>query len=264
MDFIRVGRSVLHARRDGDPAAQVLVLTGPLGADHRAWDRTVAYLAERFLIVRYDLRGHGLSDGPTARVRVDDLADDLAGLLDQLDTGPAIVAGLGLGALTGLALSSRRPELAAGLVLMGSGSRFEPADGGRRLLERARAGGLSAIEGDILASWFTRPFLDQRADEVRGWRAMLLATSPTASVDLLEAMLEADLDSAARAVRVPALLLVGEHEPAAVRRSATALAAVLRDAPLSTITGAAHLMPATQPGPVAAAILGYAERVRSH
>ena len=97
MDFVPAGPVVLHACRDGDPAAPTLVLVNPLGADRRIWERLVPHLGHRAHVVRYDQRGHGLSDRGSGGFGIEELADDLARLLAQLDTGPAVVCGVELG-----------------------------------------------------------------------------------------------------------------------------------------------------------------------
>jgi len=55
--------------RDIDPGGgrPVLVFSNSLGADFRIWDRVIDRPGDRFRIITYDKRGHGLSDGAPAR-----------------------------------------------------------------------------------------------------------------------------------------------------------------------------------------------------
>lgn len=260
MDFVRIGSVVVHARRDGDPNAPALVLANPLGADLRLWERVVAYLEERYFVVRFDQRGHGLSTLGTGVPDLACFADDLAGLLDQLDTGPSILCGLGMGGLTALMVGHRRPELVSGLCLMSAA----PLPGGPAEAH-AREGrldedGLAAVADDVLRHWFPEPFVAQRADEVRGWREMLLRTEQAAYRNALHAIAHADVEDAARSVSVPTLAMIGAAEPPGRHRAARALAVALGCEDVHEIDGAAHFAPVTHAGPVAAALSAFVER----
>ncbi|GAA2458547.1 alpha/beta fold hydrolase [Streptomyces lavendulocolor] len=63
----------------GDGPPVVLVHAGV--ADHRMWDAVAPELAERYTVIRYDLRGFGESAPPTGPFRE---TDDLRRLLDHL------------------------------------------------------------------------------------------------------------------------------------------------------------------------------------
>lgn len=53
----------LNYELDGDPASQpVMVLTHGMGGSHASWDADVPELAERYAVLRWDVRGHGDSD----------------------------------------------------------------------------------------------------------------------------------------------------------------------------------------------------------
>jgi len=55
----------LHVRDDGPKDAQVLMFSNSLGTDMQVWDLLLAHLpTEDYRVVRYDKRGHGLSDCP--------------------------------------------------------------------------------------------------------------------------------------------------------------------------------------------------------
>ena len=62
MPFIRVDKVVHYYTIEGADGAPVLVFANSLGSDHRIWDPILPYLSEKFRIIRYDQRGHGLSD----------------------------------------------------------------------------------------------------------------------------------------------------------------------------------------------------------
>jgi 3-oxoadipate enol-lactonase len=92
-----------------------LVLIPETGTDRRIWGDQVAAFAERYRVVRYDLRGWGRSP---RRMGIYRHTEDLAGLLDWLGIERAALVGLGHGADIALELALDRPERVAALVLV--------------------------------------------------------------------------------------------------------------------------------------------------
>ena len=58
-----VGGARLAYETHGADDAPPLVLAHSIGTDRHLWDPQVEALAERFRVVRYDVRGHGASSG---------------------------------------------------------------------------------------------------------------------------------------------------------------------------------------------------------
>ena len=77
--------------------------------------RAGARLSDRYRCLRYDARGHGRSQVVDAPITIDDLADDLAGLLDALGVAQAHIVGLSLGGMTAQAFGVRHPDRAESL-----------------------------------------------------------------------------------------------------------------------------------------------------
>ena len=78
MAFDRLGDIVMHHATDGPRDAPLLVMVNSLGTDLRVWDALLPWLSNRFQIIRYDKRGHGLSDATPGPHTMNQLADDLA------------------------------------------------------------------------------------------------------------------------------------------------------------------------------------------
>jgi len=99
----------IHYQQVGEGPDLVMVhgLTGNLAVWHL---RIVPELSERFRVLTYDLRGHGLSDTPPAGYTPDDMAEDLLALLDALEIERPLIAGHSYGADIALYLALRHPE----------------------------------------------------------------------------------------------------------------------------------------------------------
>ncbi|MFO7528659.1 MAG: alpha/beta fold hydrolase [Marinobacter sp.] len=88
---VQSGTISLHAVTEGDPGNEALVLVHGYPDNHHIWDRVVEKLIPDFYLVRYDVRGAGLSDKPdkTRDYRLQELARDLEAVVDQLLPGRA-------------------------------------------------------------------------------------------------------------------------------------------------------------------------------
>jgi len=95
-----------------------IVLVHGAFVDVRMWDPQFEHFADRYRVVRYDLRGHGKT-GPSGRKRysVELFADDLKALLGRLGIERATVCGLSLGGMVGQSFAVKYPGALDALVL---------------------------------------------------------------------------------------------------------------------------------------------------
>ena len=96
----------------------LLFISGAEG-DAAEWDKPGAALAEDFTVVSWDRRSFSRSTAPDGfkGVWVDDHADDAAALLSALALSPAHVWGNSSGAIIGLSLVLRHPEVVRTVML---------------------------------------------------------------------------------------------------------------------------------------------------
>jgi 3-oxoadipate enol-lactonase/4-carboxymuconolactone decarboxylase len=104
----------------------------------------------------------------------------------------------------------------------------------------------------VLARWVTPAFI--AAPAAHGLRTMLLRTDPEGYAACAEAIGAADLRASTAALRVPALVLVGDQDASTPPASAQALAEAIPGAELVVIEDAAHLPTVEQPRAVATAL----------
>ena len=98
----------VHYQQVGQGPDVVLVhgITGNLAVWHL---HLVQALADRYRLLTYDLRGHGLSSAPAHGYSADDMAEDLRLLLDALEIERPVVVGHSFGADVALYLAAREP-----------------------------------------------------------------------------------------------------------------------------------------------------------
>jgi pimeloyl-ACP methyl ester carboxylesterase len=102
----------------GEPA---VVLEAGLNNGSASWQRVIPLLAPHLRVAAYDRAGLGGSAPAPGRATIDRQIDDLASVITGLAAGPCVLAGHSWGGILVQLLAFRRPELAAGLVLVDPG-----------------------------------------------------------------------------------------------------------------------------------------------
>lgn len=103
MRRVESGDVRLAVFEEGDPANPTVLLLHGYPDTHRVWDEVAERLRDRFHVVRYDVRGAGASTAPADRrhYTLDDLAADLAAVLDTLGERRVHLVGHDWGSLQG-------------------------------------------------------------------------------------------------------------------------------------------------------------------
>lgn len=104
-----------------------ILLTHGYSATSKMWAGQIGPLSEKYRVITWDMRGHGLSDSPTD-LRLYSEAhtiDDMAAILDVCGVSAGVIAGLSLGGYMSLAFNLVYPERAAGLMLFDTGPGYK-------------------------------------------------------------------------------------------------------------------------------------------
>ncbi len=116
-----VGDQEFLVRESGpEGAPPVLLIHGLAGSSLAEWYRIGPALAEKYRVIMVDHRSHGMAPLARDRFEVDDLADDMEGVLDQLGVTRVSVVGYSMGGTIAQALAHRHPGRIDRLVLIAS------------------------------------------------------------------------------------------------------------------------------------------------
>jgi 3-oxoadipate enol-lactonase len=240
MIFLRANGLLTHCAVDGPPHAPAVVFANSLGTDLRIWDAVVARLGPRVRTIRYDMRGHGLSEGggPVAMAQ---LAEDLAALLDALRVRGAAIVGLSVGGLVAQALATARPDLARALVLCCTAARVGDVATWQARIDAVTAGGMAILVDAVMARWFPPAIAERHPDLVAGCRLMLLRTPADGYAGICAALRDADLTETTRRLAQPTLCLAGSEDAATPPAIVQALAALIAGSRYFELAGSGHL-----------------------
>ncbi len=227
----------------GDPNRPVVVLCHALATSMDIWAYQLPLLAHRFRVLRYDLRGHGRSAAPGSSYTLEELAADVAALLDHLEIARAAFVGLSIGGMVGQVFALRYPEKVSGLVLCSTGSRTEPP--AKTTIEdrilKVRGDGLNSQLEATLSRWFSAKFIEEAPATMAWVSDLVLATSVDGYTGCARAIQNLDVTDALSEIRVKTLIVPGEFDHAFPEKISKAINQKIPNSELVLLKGAAHL-----------------------
>jgi len=219
-----------------------LFLFHSLLSDRASFDAIVPELSKSYRVIVPELPGFGRSQavgGGLAGVadRMAEAVKDAAGGED------AIVLGNGYGGFVALQMAIRHPDIATKLILADCGAAFseEGRQAFRNMAAASQAKGLSVITDVVMRRLFAPEFQARHPDLMHDRREAFLRTDPEVFRAACDALAELDLRPQLSKVKVPVLVLVGEHDEATPPPMSRELAAGLPYAHLKIIPGCAHV-----------------------
>jgi 3-oxoadipate enol-lactonase len=239
MDRLFVDGSVNAAEQGAGPP---LFLFHSLLSDRASFDAVAPELAASFRVIVPELPGFGRSRAVAGGL--DAVADRMADLVrEAAPVGEAIVLGNGYGGFVALQMAIRHPNLAARLLLADSGAAFsEPGrQAFRNMAAAAREKGLAAITDVAMRRLFAPEFQAAHPVLMQDRREAFLRTDESVFRAACEALASLDLRAEVSRVKVPVLVMVGEHDEATPPPMSHELASLLPDARLKIIPGCAHV-----------------------
>lgn len=219
-----------------------LFLFHSLLSDRASFDAIVPRLSQSFRVIVPELPGFGRSQAVSGGLA--DVADRMAEAVKDAAGGEdTIVLGNGYGGFVALQMAIRHPKIAKRLILADCGAAFSEAgrEAFRNMAAASKAKGMAAITDVAMRRLFAPEFQAQHPDLMRERREAFLKTDPDMFRTACNALAELDLRPELGQVKVPALVLVGEHDEATPPPMSRELAAGLPNARLKMIAGCAHV-----------------------
>jgi 3-oxoadipate enol-lactonase len=252
----RFANGTVNASQSGD--GPPLVLLHSLLSDRASFDAIVPELSKSFRVIVPELPGFGQSQAVRGGLAA--VADRMAGAIDDCADGEdVIVLGNGYGGFVTLQMAIRHPNIATKLILADCGAAFPEAgrEAFRNMAAASRAKGLSAITDVAMRRLFAPEFQAENPDLMRDRREAFLKTDPEVFRAACEALAGLDLRPQLGQVKVPVLVVVGEHDEATPPPMSHELAAGLPQAHLETIAGCAHVPQLQSPEIFLDAVCGF-------
>jgi 3-oxoadipate enol-lactonase len=250
----------MHYDVEGD--GPWVVLSHSLACSGRMWGEQVAALKARYRVLRFDTRGHGASDAPAGAYTLDQMAEDLHGLLAAAGVEHAHFVGLSMGGMIGMTYALAHPGAFRSLVLCDTTSRI-PAEAQPVWAERiatVQQKGMEPLVEPTLKRWFTEPFLAQRGPVIDRVAHMIRSTAPLGYAGCCEAIARLDLTDRLHTIAGPVQVIVGEQDVGTPVAMSRVIHSAIPGSELVILPQASHLSNLEQPAAFNAALLDFLSR----
>lgn len=266
MKTVKLGDVSLQVHDDGSGPVIVFVHGFPL--DHRMWRHQLAELASDFRVISPDLRGFGGSDVTDGRVTMDQFADDLNGLLSELQIEePVVLCGLSMGGYIAWQFARQHRERLRALIQCDTRAVADPpeaVENRKRVAATVLEHGSEAIASVMPSNLLSPVTLEHQPLILEELRQTIAGTDPqgiaAASLGMAERPDSTELLSS---LDIPTLLIAGEDDGISPPAEMQGIADALPQGRLVVVPAAGHMAPLEKPEPVNAAIsefLGELER----
>ena len=229
----------LNAEVSGPVGGPAVVLLHALGTNLSIWDEVVELLPAGCRVLRFDQRGHGLSDVPEPPYAMGALIRDAERLMVHFGMRDAVVVGLSLGGLVAQGLAVKRLDLVRGIVLSNTATKIGSAAMWGDRVASVQAHGLKAYAPGAMERMFGRKWR-----EVTGMprvRAILEGMDARGWVGCASAIAGTDFYTPTAGLTLPTLAIAGALDgttpPDLVRETAD----LILGSRFHLIRGAGHL-----------------------
>lgn len=121
MPFKRISTNGIELQiMDSEGPGDAIVFLHFGGSNLMSWQAAIPYFEGKFRTIQVDIRGHGQSEKAMRGYHIDDMAQDVIGMLDALGIEKAHLVGSSLGAEVALSMAANHPERVRSLVCEGA------------------------------------------------------------------------------------------------------------------------------------------------
>ncbi len=245
----------LNALIEGPASGPPLVLLHALGTNLTLWDEVLPHLPQTLRVLRFDARGHGVSDTSAPPYAMGALVRDAERLMVHFGLKDAVVVGVSMGGMVAQGLAVKRLDLVRAMVLSNTAARIgTPEIWGARIAEVARSGlepyADGAMERMLGPRWRSVPGMPRL-------RAMLTDTNPQGWIGCAGAISGTDFYTSTAGLTLPTLAIAGANDASTPPDLVRETADLIRGSRFALLRGAGHLPMVEKPAEYAVLLTGF-------
>ena len=230
---------------DDEGTGSPVVLLHGYPFNRTMWRDQFEELKRHHRVIVPDLRGHGETTVTPGVATMEDMARDVAALLESLQVRRPVLGGLSMGGYVALAFCRLFPVKARALVLSDTRAQgdTEEAKQNREVqAEKALREGMEGIAEGLLPKLLTPETVSQRPDIVKRVRDMIVATNPEGAAAALRGMAQRpDRTSFLSNIIAPTLIVVGSDDALTPVADSEVMRREIGGSRLRIIEGAGHV-----------------------
>jgi 3-oxoadipate enol-lactonase len=252
--------SIVSQSPESKLAPIVFLHAYPLNAE--MWQSQLTALIPERTVIAMNFRGYGTSSAPPDEpFTIAQFASDVIETLDDQQIAAAIFAGCSIGGYTVFEIWRQAKERVLGMMLIDTRAEADTDDARKKRqaqIEKIQTEGAGFLQQAIVDSLMARGIERSHPEVVEKVKMWVSAVSPSVLIRTIEALgARADSGDTLKAITVPALILVGEHDEATPQTNAQRMLAGIPRAHLAVIPGAGHFSPLEAASAVNAEILRF-------
>ncbi len=225
------------------------------------WAEQVEELKQHHRVIVPDLRGHGESAVTPTPATMQNMAAEVASLLETLNISRATIAGLSMGGYVALAFYRLFPLRVRSLVLADTRAQAdsdEAKQNREQQAEKALREGMEGIADGLLPKLLAPETVTRHPEIVKRLRQMMAETDPEGAAAALRGMAQRQ-DQTAFLSRIiaPTLILVGKEDALTPVADAELMHRQIGGSRLRVIEGAGHISNLEQPEEFNAALVKF-------
>jgi 3-oxoadipate enol-lactonase len=229
MPIAELGGMRIHLEWSGKAGAEVLVLVNSLGSDLHIWDKAVRAFDQDYRVLRYDVRGHGLSSAAPLPYTIAQLGAELLELLDNHAVDRAHVCAISLGGMLAMWLGTHHPQRVGRLILANTAARIGTRQGWEERIAAVQSSGMTPLAHATLERWFTEKYRQEHPAEMESIRRMIERTSAEGYIGCCGVLRDVNLRGDLGKIDAPCLVIAGSADPATPPSEGRALHEALRN-----------------------------------
>lgn len=208
------------------------------------WRDQMEALSVKHRVIAPDLRGHGETP-VTGSATMEEMAEDVAVLMDSLDIERAVIGGLSMGGYVAFAFTRLHPERVRALVLADTRAQADTEEARRNreaMANRALQEGMEAIAEAQMPKLLVPKTLREEPEKVARVREMIVGTNPEGAAAALRGMkARRDQSDLLPRLNVPTLIIVGSEDQLTPPTDAEIMHHEIRGSRLEIIKGTGHI-----------------------
>ena len=255
----RINDVTLNYEISGKDSAPPVLLHHPLATDLTIWNELTAALEPHYRVIRMDARGHGQSEATAPPYDMNKLALDVIGLMDHIGLEKTRYLGLSMGGFVGQVLGVSHADRFHSLVLVSTSSDMT---GAREVWEgriaTAKKDGMSkAIVDGSMQRWLAPEKLANNPKLVERLGKMVAGTPPTGFIGWCQAIVQFNITSRLKEIRLPVRIIAGGIDPATTPAMMQVMHREIKGSQYAEVPGTAHMLHVEEPAKFHAEVLPF-------
>ena len=201
-------------------SGKYLTLIHGAGDNLNAWYNQLPAFSQHYLVLTYDVRGHGQTELPEGDITMELWIDDLYALLNALNISETFLLGHSMGGAIALRFTLTHPEMVNALILSNSIGISSMSNKDIRDLEAFRNAQIEAIENEGMEAVFKERcrrifspgFIEKNSKVAERYRSILLQYDPQGYIRVIQNLENTHKTSDLNKITCPTLIIAGEYD----------------------------------------------------